>query len=156
LKPKKLTLISLVLLATILTGTGAIIALSASDIKAKVKWDPKSYLWDNSPPAPWNAEVQLPSYTPDQIDAATILLEGMYSPSATPYPAPHGPKLWVPFDGWDVKAAIEPKLPWHMGIVMPGRYKIELEITGSLLPEYGGEIFRGTGTIHVIIPESNG
>jgi hypothetical protein len=157
MKPKKLTLISLVLLATILAGTGAIIALSATDIKANIKWLPKSYLWDNSPPDPWLAELQLTGgHHVDEINASTILLEGLYSPSGALYPAPHGPKVMVPFDGSDVKAAIDPKLPWHMGVLMPGKYRIDLEITGNLQIAYGGDSFRGTGVITVTIPESPG
>jgi len=156
MKPKRLTLISLILLGTILASTGAIIALSANEIKAKVKWLPKSWGWDGTPPSPWDAELSLPSYTPDQIDTTTILLEGTHSPSATPYPSGHGPKMIVPFNGWDVKAAIATKLPEHMGIFIPGRYRIELELSGYLLPAYGEEPFRGIGIITVTVPESGG
>ena len=157
MKLQKLTLVYVILLATILVSTGAIIALSAPDIKANVKWVPKTYTWDNLPPDPWSAEVALTGgHKADEIDGTTIWLEGMYLPSGPLYPAPHGPKVMVPFDGWDVKAAIEPKLPWHMGIVMPGRYRIELEITGNTLPEYGGLPFRGIGTITITVPESPG
>lgn len=154
MKPKTLALISLILLVAII-GTGTFAALSAPDVKANVKWDPKSYTWDGVPP-PWNAEISLTGgHKRHEIDTSTILLEGTYSPG-TPYNATHGPRLILPFDGLDVKAAIEPYLPWHMGVVMPGRYRIELEITGNLLPEYGGELFRGTGVITVTVPESPG
>jgi len=157
MKPKRLTIISLVLLATILAGTGAIIALSADTVKANVKWDPKSWMWDGTPPSPWNAELMLTGgHGIEEVDATTILLDGLYSPSAPISPAPHGPKVMVPFSGWDVKAAIAPKLPEHMGIFIPGRYKIELEISGYLLPAYGGEAFRGIGTVTVTVAESGG
>jgi hypothetical protein len=157
MKPKRLAIISLALLATMILGTSAIIALSAADIKANVKWYPRSYTFDNPPPDPWVAQLLLTGgHRVGEIDEATILLEGMYPPSGPMYPAPHGPKVMVPFGGLDVKAAIEPKLPWHMGIVMPGKYRIELEITGNLLPEYGEEPFRGTGVITVTVSESPG
>jgi hypothetical protein len=157
MKPKRLAILSLALLATMILGTGAIIALSANDIKANVKWYPRSYTFDNPPPDPWLAQLQLVAgHHYSEVDEATILLDGMYSPSGAMYPAPHGPKAMVPFDGLDVKLAIEPKLPWHMGVVMPGKYRIDLEITGNLLPEYGEEPFRGTGVITVTVSESPG
>ena len=157
MKPKTLTLISLVLLATILAGTGALIALSANTVKANVKWDPKSWDWDGVPPNPWNAELALTGgHKVEELNTTTILLEGLYSPSAPVYPAPHGPKVMVPFSGWDIKAAIAPKLPEHMGIFIPGRYRVELEVSGYLLPEYGEEAFRGISIITVTVPESSG
>jgi hypothetical protein len=156
MKPKRLAIISLALLATMILGTSAIIALSATDIKANVKWYPKSYTFDSPPPDPWAAQLQLVAgHSYAEVDEATILLEGMYPPSGAIYPSV-GPKVMVPFDGLDVKAAIEPKLPWHMGIVMPGKYRIELEITGNLLPEYGEEPFRGASVITVTVSESPG
>ena len=155
MKPKKLTLISITLLAILLVGAGIILALSASEIKANVKWIPKGYTLDGTVPDPWNAEIQLTGghKAQTEINASTILLEGLYSPSSAAYNTTHGPKIIVPFSGNNVKAAVDSKLPYHMGIVAPGRYRISLEINGTL---YTGEEFRGSGTITVTVPDGSG
>jgi hypothetical protein len=155
MKPKKLTLISLTLLAILLVGAGVILMLSAAEIKASVKWDPKGYTLDGTVPSSWNAEIKLTGghKAQTEINASTILLEGLYSPSSAAYNATHGPSLIVPFNGNDVKAALDSKLPYHMGIVAPGRYRIPLEINGTL---YTGEEFLGSGTITVTVPEDSG
>ena len=153
MKPRKLTLISITLLATLLIGAGAILVTSQKPVGANVAWKPKYFEWDGTPAGTINAEVWLKGghKAQKEIDPATILLEGMYSPSAPTYPKVHGPRLVVPFSGLDVKAALEPKLP-HME---PGaKFRIKLKISGYLLPEYGELYFEGYGVITVTIPSS--
>jgi len=148
MKPTK-NLIGLMMLTTILLSAGAILVFSQGDeVRANVAWDPSSYSTDQPLPDPWNAEIWLTGgHTRDEIDTTTILLEGMYTPSADPYPAVHGPRLIVPFAGSDVYEALLSKLP-H---TEPGRYRIALEITGNL---YDGTPFRGSGTIRLEITNS--
>ncbi len=153
MKPKRLTLISLALLAILLTSAIVILTLSEPAIKANVKWDPKSYLWDGEPPDPWNAVIALTGgHKLNEINTTTIRLEGTYPTDGDPYPLRN--KLIVPFDGYDVKAALDSKLPYHMGVVIPGRYRIGLIINGTLLSTQ--EEFRGTGIITVTVSSPGG
>jgi len=151
MKPNKLALIYLGILAIIILGATFTMSMATTEVGANVAWDPRTYSWDGTPPDPWNAEVWLKGghKAQTEIDPATILLEGLYSPSAPPYNATHGPRLIIPFLGENVKAAIFAKLPSHMGTLIPGTYRISLEITGKL---YTGETFRGDGTIRVTVP----
>jgi len=151
MKTNKLTLLSLALLTTLILGVAFMVSQAQTEVKANVAWDPKYLTYDTTPPEPYNAEVWLTGghKAQTEINATTILLEGLYSPSGTPYNAIHGPRLIIPFAGADVKAAIFLKLPSHMGILTPGTYRIPLEITGKL---YTGETFRGDGVIVVTVP----
>lgn len=156
MKRWKLTLTSLTLLATLLIGAGIIMVLSPTEVGANVKWDPRTYTWDGTVPALWNAQVWLKQghKAQTEIDHTTIRLEDIYEPIYDEiYNATHGPRLIIPFDGDDVKAALLSKLPAHMGILIPGRYRIPLEITGKL---YTGETFRGSGVIVVTVLEPSG
>jgi hypothetical protein len=156
MKTRRLTLISIALLATLLMGASIIIVLSQTEVGANVRWDPRTYTYDVTPPTAWNAQIWLKQGHKAQIeiDPTTILLEGVYEPIyELIHNATHGPRLIVPFSGSDVKAALDSKLPIHMGILPPGRYRISLEITGQL---YTGETFRGSGVIVVTVTESNG
>lgn len=110
---------------------------------------PKTYTLDTTPPQPWNAEIWLTGgHKRHEIDTTTILLEGVYTWKLPPYPAIHGPRLIVPFDGNDVLAAALAKLP-HLA---PGTYRIPLEITGKL---FDGTPFRGSDTIRLTVPEAS-
>jgi hypothetical protein len=155
MKPRKLTLISLALLATLLIGAGAVIVLSPKPVGANIKWDPKSITWDGIPPPTFNAQISLKGgyKAQTELNVSTLLLEGLYSPSGPHTNATHGPKILVPFSGSDVKAALSPKLPTHMGILIPGRYRIDLDLTGKL---YTGETVEGSGVIVVTVPEGSG
>jgi len=117
-----------------------------------VVFDPNSYIWDTTVPDPWNAEIWGQD-AQRRVDPSSIRLEGIYLPSAPPYPAIHGPRLIVPFNGYDVKSAIFPKLPYDTGtgLLIPGIYRISLEITGYLKPEYHGTPFRGSGIVVVTV-----
>jgi hypothetical protein len=150
MKTRTLIPIYIGILAIAIIGASLVISRAATTIGANVAWDPKSYTYDNPPPNPWNAEVWLKGghKAQTEIDKSTIKLEGLYSPSATPYNALHGPKLVVPFLGNDVKAAIYAKLPGHMGVLTPGIYRLQLVITGKLLT---GEDFMGDGVVTVTV-----
>jgi len=163
MKTRTLTLISITLLATLVLGATFTLTQAQKPVGAGVKWDPKYYTWDTVPPPdPWTAAVSTHGghKAQTEINVTTVLLEGLYSPGCVKYPsdpnyapspALHGPALNIPFDGWDVKAAIEPKLPGHMGILIPGTYRISLTITGKL---YSGETFSGDGVVVVTVPNS--
>lgn len=148
MKLGKPTLIYLIILITMLGASTVLVLPKGSEVKAKVKWRPKKYLLDAPVPYPWNAEIWLTGgHKRDEIDIATIRLEGTYSPSDTPTPAVHGPRLIVPFDGEVVRDLLLVKLP-H---IAPEKYRIPLEITGLL---QDGTSFRGTGYIHLTVPEN--
>lgn len=149
MKPKKLTLISLALLVTLLVGAIAIIVVSApKELKLKVKWTPRNYLLDNLAPDPWDAELYFAPPRPlDEIDPETIRLEGIYQPVSAPYLSTKTNRLIVPFDGYEVLGALLLKA----GHLAPGEYRILLEITGQLID---GTPFSGKGGINLIVPEN--
>jgi len=146
MKTRKLTLLFLTMLATIMLGAVAVSVLSPPPtLKLKVKWTPRVYELNNNPPT-WNAEIYFAPPRPlDEIDVETIQLEGGYTPVSDPYPTVTS-RLVVPFDGYDVLDALMPKLP-HMA---PGEYRVYLEITGKL---FDGTPFSGSGGINVVVPE---
>jgi len=152
MKPRKITLLSITLLATIMIGAGAILVLSPSVVGANVAWKPKYYALDHGKQCV-EAEVWLKGGHKAQveIDQETILLEGEISPWKTPYNKTHGPRLVIPFKGMDVRKIIVEKM-LHME---PGRYRVPLEITGFLKEEYGGLPFKGSGVVVVTIPENS-
>lgn len=149
MKTRKLTLLSLTILATLLIGTFAFTVLSAPPVlKLKVKWKPATYiLGDTAPSDPWNAEIYFAPPRPlTDVDTTTLLLEDTYSPEAPPYPHPSKDRIIVPFHGDDVVDALLSKLP-HMA---PGIYVVPLEVSGRLTD---GRSFRGSGTITLTYPE---
>lgn len=152
MKLTKITLISLALVVMLIIGAGVALTLSnaAPGVKANIAFDPKYYTWDTPPPNPWNAEIWLTGghKAATEINASTILLQGLYSPSGPTYLIPQDSRLGVPFNGNDVKAAIMPLLPTHMGILIPGRFRISLTITGNLNT---GEAFSGDGVVVVTV-----
>ena len=148
MKTRKLTILYVALLITLVVGVVAITASAKHPAKLKVKWRPPSYILDNMPPDPWNAEVFFaPPRDLDEINTTTILLEGLYTLESAPYPTESPSRLILPFDGYEVLAAVLLKA----GHMMPGQeYRIYLEITGEL---NDGTPFAGEGGINLIIPE---
>ncbi|HKZ93490.1 MAG TPA: hypothetical protein VJ249_02760 [Candidatus Bathyarchaeia archaeon] len=152
MKLNRLALISAVALVALLAGAIAFNALAPpQELKLKVKWRPPNYMLGNPAPDPWIAEIFFaPSRPLEQIDPNTLLLEGIYSPSGTPYLLRSSPdRMAVPFDGDDVLRALLTKAP-HLA---PGEYRILLQITGNLKPEYGATPFSGDGGINLIVPD---
>lgn len=149
MKQGKLTLLSISLFVALIAGALIINATGVKPLKLKVKWKPVEYPLDGPPADPWNAEIYFsPPRDLSEIDPSTLLLEGMYTPTADPYMATAKPRLVVPFNGNDVVAAVMAKAP-HMA---PGtEMRIWLEITGAL---YDGTTFAGEGGINVIVPET--
>jgi len=149
----KTKLLTLVLATGLLAIIGAAFFQTMAQIPAlpiNVVFDPKGYTWNGLPPSPWYAEIWRQKVQ-DKADYSSIKLEGIYLPSATPYPALHGPRLIIPFNGEDIRVALYPKLPTHMGILVPGTYKVSLIVSGALKPEFGGTPFEGDGIITVTI-----
>lgn len=153
MKTRTVTLISVTLLAILLIGAIAIATLGgAKTLKLKVKFVPRQYGWGFPMQNPWNAVIHFVPLPPagtsvDQINCSTILLEGIHSPSGTCTPDESGVKLIVPFNGYDVVAAIWSKI----GHMSPGQnFTISLEITGAL---YNEDAFSGTGKIEYIVNE---
>lgn len=151
MKLNKIVIISAAILVTLLAGVIAFNAFSApATLKLKVKWRPVTYTLGNPVPDPWNAEIFFaPLRDVNQIDTTTLKLEGIYSPSGTPYLISQTGRLAVPFKGADVIRAVLSKTT-HMA---PGIYHIILTITGNLKPEYGGTAFSGTGGIDLVVPD---
>jgi hypothetical protein len=149
---KRISIITLTIFAALIIGTAAILSQAPATLGANVAWDPKTWTFD-SPPDPWNSEVSLKGghKAQTEIDPATILLESTYSPSGTPTNATHGPRLIVPFAGMDVKSALASKIPQHMGVLIPGTYRIQLVISGYLKPAYGSLPWSGDGVITVTV-----
>ena len=134
MKTWKLTLISLTLLATMVLGVFVTGVFSpAPKAKAKAYFYPRTHTVDNPVPQPWIVDLHFsPPRTVDEIDASTIRLEGLYSPSSEPYNHPRKKsRVVVPFDGNDVLEAAILKLV-HMGPLVPGSHLVFLEITGQL------------------------
>lgn len=152
MKLNKIVVISAAILITLLAGVAAFNAFApAQELKLKVKWRPVTYTLGNPVPDPWNAEIFFaPIRDLNQIDPTTLKLEGIYSPSGTPYLLTgNPPRLAVPFAGDDVLRALLGKV----GHMAPGLYHIYLTVSGNLKAEYGGTAFSGSGAIDLIVPD---
>lgn len=150
MKTRKLTILSLALLATLVLSIFVIEVFSPPKVKAKARFYPRTHTLDG-PPTTWNAHLSFsPPRSVDEIDTSTIRLEGVYSPSAEPYDLPKkGKRVVVPFDGYDVLTAALLKA----GHMAPGSANlIFLEITGQLKD---GRPFRTgmSGCIVIFVPE---
>lgn len=150
MKSRTPALISMAILATLIVGAIFVQSMAQTTLPVNVVFDPKSYTWDGLPSPEWYAEIWRQKVQ-DRADYTSIRLEGTYAPVATPYPALHGPRLIVPFSGEDVKLALFNKLPSHMGVLVPGTYKVSLTVSGNLKPEFGGTAFQGDGAITVTV-----
>lgn len=148
MKTRRLALLSITILASLLLGAFAVTVLSAPPtLKLKVKWKPASYTLDSTAPNPWNAEIYFAPPRPlSDVDTTSLLLEGQYSPSAPPYMHPLKDRIIVPFIGDDVVLALLSKLPHYA----PGQFIIFLEISGRLKD---GRAFKGSGSITLTLPE---
>ena len=109
------------MLATLLIGAYVAEVFSAPPrLKAKAYFKPNTYYTDNPVPQPWNVWLHFASSSVDasQLDASSILLEGLYHPISAPYDLPSKSGSWVvvPFDGYDVLAAALAKI----GHMTPG------------------------------------
>ncbi len=150
MKARTPTLISIAILTTLIIGAVFLQSKAQTALPINVVFDPKSYTWDGLPSPTWNAEIWRQKVQ-DRANFTTIRLEGTYSPVATPYPSLHGPRLILPFNGDDVKAALFTKMPSHMGVLVPGTYKVNLIVSGNLKAEFGGTPFEGSGLIIVTV-----
>jgi len=148
MKAKKLTTISLTILAVMLLGAFVLNAFSAPpELKLKVKWKPAAYIIDNPVPNPWKAEIYFAPPRPvTDIDPSSLLLEDVYSPSEPPYLHPLKDRLVVPFLGGQVYTAAMIKI----GHISPGSYIVYLEISGRL---NDGRSFRGKGSLNITMAE---
>ncbi len=155
MKARTVTLLSLTIIATLLLSTITLVMVSSvpAALKTKVWWSPKNYTLDNPVPDPWQAVlfgvggVLVPV---TEIDPATILLEGMFSPLGPPnepYLTFYDMYLVVSFDGYDVLTAILLKAG-HL--IVGENNKVDLEITGQT---YEGTPFSGTGKIQMYVPD---
>ena len=131
MRSKKLALISLTLLTTLVLGIIAVEVLSPPPTARVKGWFyPRTWVEGTPVPQPWNVELKFaPPRSVDEVNTATILLEGLFSPSAEPYDHPRvTSRIVVPFDGFDVLWAAQMKA----GHLTPGSHLIYLEITGEL------------------------
>ena len=154
MKTWKLTLIYLTLLVVLSLGILVVEVQPAPPrARAKAYFYPRTFLLDG-PPDTWEAWLHFsPKRTAEEINASTILLEGIYPPSADPYDHPKQPKVVVPFDPHDIMDVAILKL-YHNGEPLePGSgYLVTLEITGLLI---GGTPFSTgmSGSIVLFIPD---
>ena len=131
MKTKKLSLITLTLLSLLVLGVFAVEVFSPPPrAKAKGWFYPRTRVEGTPVPQPWNVELKFsPPRGVSEINTATILLEGLFSPSAEPYNHPRvTSRIVVPFDGYDVLWAAQLKV----GHMTPGSHLVYLEITGEL------------------------
>jgi hypothetical protein len=135
------------MLAVLMFGILATTVFSPPPVlKLKVKWKPATLILDSYVPNPWYAEIYFaPPRDLTTVNTASLLLEGLYSPSGPVTLHPLKNRLIVPFAGDDVMSALMSKL--HMA---PGIYVIFLEISGTL---NDGTPFKGQGSITVTYPE---
>jgi len=139
-KTRTTALLSITILGALLLGAFGVQTISAATKTMYYFWYPYSYSLDQSPPQPWTAYIIFLK----NINPSTILLEGKYVPTSTKYIL-SGWVLTVYFNGYDVVAAIMPKLP-HMS---PGTFKVSLTMTLKL---NDGTAYSGTATISVTDP----
>jgi len=128
MKPRKLTMLSVTLLASLVLGIFVVDVLSKPPrARVKGRWYPRTWTDGTSVAQPWNIELGFaPPRSVDEINTSTILLEGLYSPSEEPYDRKN--RVVVPFDGFDVLAAAS----HASGHMTPGSHLIYLEVTGEL------------------------
>jgi hypothetical protein len=127
----------------------SVILLQAQEaIKFGVSYDPRSWEYYTDPPTYWNAVIRPRyGYGPEDInpDPETILLEDQLNPLSTQI-VHHS--LVATFDGEKFAQILIGKLPHYE----PGRYRIDLKITGVLLD---GTEWYAIGTVTVIISEGS-
>jgi len=144
MKPRKITLISIALLATLLLGAGAVLMLTApQNVNAQVRWDPRSIV--DTAPVWWKAEIKVSGQY--EILPDSILLEGQLEPHRT---REERGRLIATFKGNRVLSIITQKIG-HMGIIPEGKHRVDLEITGLVEGEDAPIPFSGTGRVFVII-----
>lgn len=137
----------------------AFLPVIEAKVKAKVKFDPHRVDLGSQIPLEIIANI---SFTAGEsvanIDPTTILMEGFLKPLWTEIRSYEDTeRLLAGFDGPSVETILWSIIA-HMGIVTPNPNapaKIELDISGNLLPEYGGTAFVGSGDLKVIIPLNN-
>ena len=154
MKTRKLTLIYLTLIATLVLGIFAVEVLSGPK-KARVKgwFYPRTYTLGTPLPDTWDVWLKFaPPRSVDEIDTETIRLEDRYEP-CKPYPYDLKNRVVVPFKAKDVlRAAIEKLV--HDGFLLPGSYLVYLEVTGLL--KDGTPFSTGMSSVIVLyVPEPN-
>ena len=151
MKSRKLTILSLTLLATLVLTIFVIEVFSPPKVKAKARFYPRTHTLD-TPPATWNADLSFsPKRSADEIDASTIRLEGVaVELAAEPYDhLQKKSRVVVPFHGYDVLWIALLKA----GHMAPGSANlIFLEVTGQL--KDGRPFSTGmSGCIVIFVPE---
>jgi len=87
----------------------------------------------------------------DQIDPATVRLEGWLAPVGDPWYTMNPPEFVAQFDGYYVGLIIQNKIG-HMGLTRPHAWnpaRVPLDISGKLYEEDGGTPWEGTGYARV-------
>lgn len=156
MKPRKLTLISGVLLALLVVGAGVLLSSTGQEplIADQVKLIPKHIDMQNT----GNLQVQIKltdaenNSIVEEIDPSTVELEGMIAPINTwvEYLPNNKPKLFAAeFGGSAVKGLIW-YLITHMGLTMPNPWNplpIRLGIAGQL---YNDTPWKGSAIVSVL------
>lgn len=144
-------------------GVAFLPGTQAKIIKAGVVFDPHRVDLGSQMPPEVIAIITLKGpYDVYQIDPTTIRLEG-HSPLWTEIrtliseEGEEELRLLAGFAGSGIEATLWSKI-YHLEIVTPNPHapaKIELDITGNLLPESDGTAIEGTGYLKCIIPLNN-
>ena len=160
MKTWKLALACLLTFA-VFVGMTFVPTIMAKTIKAGVNIEPHRVDLGSQIPPEIIAIIWLKGpYKVDQIDPTTILMEGYLPPlwAEVRLVEDGSYRFFAGFYGPSVETILWSKIS-HMGITTPNPNapaKIELDITGNLLPEYDGTPFEGTGGyLKVIIPLTN-
>jgi len=158
MKPKKLTLLFLSLLAILLIGAAATLLMPARALVAEqVKFEPKPFELDNPDTVIAHVKLSVDDVPiVDQIDPDTVYLEGGIAPFNTYTTEPGNPPGAKPefiaeFNGLAVKDMLISKIS-HMGLTTPQDWvpiKIWVTITGYLTD--GTTPWEGTGYIKTYI-----
>jgi len=161
MKPSKLTLISITLLALLMGGVFTLLATAPKPVAINAKFDPDTL--DLGAPG-WSVKLVNVSlwfdtgkYKPEDIDPKTVLIEGVLGPKGG------WKRTWIVHD-WEIRKWVLrfqvsgsslTDLLWsiiyHQGIPGPVA-TIPLQVTGNL---YDGTAFTGTGYITALIPTSD-
>jgi hypothetical protein len=135
MKTRTTIILASTVLAILLIGAFVLDVFSAPPrLRAKAYWKPNTYDIANPVPQPWNVWLHFASNDihASDLDASSILLEGVFAPMGAPYDLPGKSGSWVvvPFNGFDVLAVAIAEAG-HM--VPEQSYLVFLTITGQTI-----------------------
>lgn len=120
MQAKQLSLVWLLLLVLMLTGSLVLSGQGPKEETLRMAFDPDKYTWGTPPPVLWVTEI-MPhgKYTVDDINTTTILLEGRHKPIKVEILRSKG-VVRASYDGSTIEAEIGIKMA-HLKIPFVGR-----------------------------------